>query len=262
MAQGGLDDAASASALVPGSGRRRLERRGVLAVPILLAGGAMKILLVEDNTRLSQVIQQGLQEEGIDVVHVIEAAAALDRVDRADLDLLVLDLGLPDRDGLEVLQELRRAQQHVPVLILTARDAVETRVQALELGADDFLIKPFEFAELVARIRALSRRASGPRWWPQDGGAVVLDDGHVVHCAGRQVALSPREYALLSYLLRRRGEVVPRGDILREVFKCASDPGTNTLDVHLAHLRRKLAGMAVCVETVRGAGIRLKVDAA
>ncbi|MDC0716217.1 response regulator transcription factor [Nannocystis bainbridge] len=221
----------------------------------------MRILLVEDNATLFEVIQQGLQEEGMDVVHVAEAAVALCRARGADLDVIVLDLGLPDGDGLDVLQELRRLHRPVPVLVLTARDALEARVRAFELGADDYLVKPFAFGELVARIRALSRRASQPRWWPQSDEEVVLDDGHVVRCAGQDVALSPREYALLSYLLRRRGEVVPRSDILRDVFGCAVDPGTNTIDVHLTHLRRKLVGKAVRIETVRGAGLRCKVGA-
>jgi len=222
----------------------------------------MRVLLVEDNLGMVEVLRQGLGEEGLEVVHATTGAAALARVGRADLDLLVLDLGLPDRDGLEVLRDLRQKHRHLPVLILTAQDAVEARVQALALGADDYLVKPFAFAELLARIRALNRRANGPRWSTQSHASVVLDDGHIVLVAGQEFALSPREYALLAYLLHRRGEVVPRGDILREVFGCAADPGTNTIDVHLTHLRRKLRGAAVRLETVRGAGIRVQVGVA
>jgi len=220
----------------------------------------MRIMLVEDNVRLSRSIEQGLREESIEVVQALDGAQALDRVNRGDLDLIVLDLGLPDVDGIEVLAEVRRVAGHVPVLILTARDAVEARVQALELGADDYLVKPFAFAELVARIRALSRRAAGPRWVPRIDGVLMFDDENGVHFAGQRVLLSPRERALLAYLLRRRGEVVPRCDILREVFGCIADPGTNALDVHLTHLRRKLAGAAVCLETIRGVGIRARVE--
>lgn len=220
----------------------------------------MRILLIEDNERLVLALEQGLREDGIEVVSAGEGGTALARAARGDLDLIVLDLGLPDRDGMDVLRELRDGQPHVPVLVLTARDAVEARVQALDLGADDYLLKPFAFAELLARIRALSRRAAGPRWSPRIEGVVVLDDENGVQFAEQRVLLSPREHALLGYLLRRRGEVVPRGDILREVFGYATDPGTNAIDVHLAHLRRKLAGTALSLETVRGVGIRVKVE--
>jgi two-component system response regulator QseB len=219
----------------------------------------MQVLLIEDNERLIATLEQGLREEGIAVVSVGEGVTALARASRGDLDLIVLDLGLPDCDGMEVLRELRRGLAHVPVLILTARDAIEARVQALDLGADDYLLKPFAFAELLARIRALSRRAAGPRWAPRIEG-VVLDDDNGVQLVDRRVLLSPREHALLGYLLRRRDEVVPRRDILHEVFGHTSDPGTNAIDVHLAHLRRKLTGTALSFETVRGVGIRVKVE--
>lgn len=219
----------------------------------------MLVLLIEDNERLAAALEQGLREEGINVVAVGEGAAALARAARGDLDLIILDLGLPDCDGMDVLRDLRRGQSHVPVLVLTARDAVESRVQALDLGADDYLLKPFALVELLARIRALSRRASGPRWSPRVEGVVSFDDEHGVQFADQRVLLSPREHAMLAYLVRRRGEVVPRGDILREVFGYVSDPGTNAIDVHLAHMRRKLAGTALTLETVRGVGIRVKV---
>ena len=221
----------------------------------------MRILLVEDHVRFARSLEQGLREESIEVVHALDGGHALERVARGDLDLIVLDLGLPDLDGIDVLSELRRSAGHVPVLVLTARDSVESRVQALELGADDYLVKPFAFAELVARIRALSRRAAGPRWAPRLEGVLTFDDENGVHFAGQRVMLSPREHALLAYLLRRRGEVVPRCDILREVFGCIADPGTNALDVHLTHLRRKLSGAAVSLETVRGVGIRARLEA-
>lgn len=220
----------------------------------------MRILLIEDNERLVETLVQGLHEEGVDVAAVGDGVAALARAARADVDLVVLDLGLPDRDGMDVLRDLRVEHPHMPVLVLTARDAVEARVQALDLGADDYLLKPFAFAELLARIRALSRRAAGPRWSPKLEGVLVLDEENGVQFADQRVALSPREHALLAYLLRRRGEVVPRGDILREVFGCVGDPGTNAIDVHLARLRRKLAGTLLNLETVRGIGIRVRVD--
>ena len=173
---------------------------------------------------------------------------------------MVLDLGLPDRDGLEVLRELRDARINVPILVLTARDAVDARVAALDAGADDYLVKPFAFAELVARIAALARRAAGPRWAPATDMPLTMRDDLVIESGDRTVALSPREYALFGCLLRRRGEVVARAEILRDAFGYEFDPGTNVIDVHLNHLRKKLQGFPVAIETVRGAGIRLVVS--
>ncbi|HEX8115218.1 MAG TPA: response regulator, partial [Kofleriaceae bacterium] len=126
----------------------------------------MRIVLVEDNLQLATTISDGLSEDGYTVDVVATAAGAIERGLRRDLDVMVLDLGLPDRDGLEVLRELRGVRINVPILVLTARDAVEARVAALDAGADDYLVKPFAFAELVARIAALARRAAGPRWAP------------------------------------------------------------------------------------------------
>jgi DNA-binding response OmpR family regulator len=219
----------------------------------------VRVVLVEDNPQLANSVAEGLGEDGYAVDVVADAAKAIERGLRRDLDLMILDLGLPDRDGLEVLKELRGAHIHVPILVLTARDAVESRVAALEAGADDYLVKPFAFAELVARIAALVRRAGGPRWAPANELPVVMRDDLVVEAGGKTASLSPREYALLGCLLRRPGEVVTRAEILREAFGYDFDPGTNVIDVHLTHLRKKLTGFPVQIETVRGAGIRLTV---
>ena len=221
--------------------------------------GAVRLVLVEDNPQLAGSIRDGLTEDGFAVEVVDTGAKAIARGIRRDLDLMILDLGLPDRDGLDVLRELRAAHIHVPILVLTARDAVESRVAALDGGADDYLVKPFAFAELVARIHALTRRAGGPRWTPASDLPLIMRDDLVVESAGRTAALSPREYALLNCLVRRRGEVVTRAEILKEAFGYDFDPGTNVIDVHLTHLRKKLAGFPVAIETVRGAGIRLTV---
>ena len=221
----------------------------------------MHIVLVEDNPQLAGTIRDGLAEDGYTVDVIDTAAKAIARGMRRDLDLMILDLGLPDRDGLDVLKELRGARIHVPVLVLTARDAVDSRVAALDAGADDYLVKPFAFAELVARIGALTRRAGGPRWAPSNDVPLVMRDDLVVESDGKSAALSPREYALLGCLVRRRGEVVTRAEILREAFGYEFDPGTNVIDVHLTHLRKKLTGFPITIETVRGAGIRLTVTA-
>jgi DNA-binding response OmpR family regulator len=219
----------------------------------------VRILLVEDNPRLSRSLARGLAEEEFTVDALAGGTVALARALRGDLDAIVLDLGLPDVDGTEVLARLRGSGSRCPVLVLTARDAVASRVAALEAGADDYLIKPFAFDELVARLRALARRATGPRWAPLVSGAIALDADLGVRVGDRRVVLSPREHSLLGYLLRRRGEVVARADVLREVFGYTHDPGTNVVDVHLAHLRRKLADAPVTITTIRGAGFRLEV---
>lgn len=218
------------------------------------------VLLVEDNPRLAASLSTGLTEEGFAVDAVDTGVAALARAGRLDIDVIILDLGLPDLDGTEVLARLRAGGARCPVLVLTARDAVASRVAALDAGADDYLVKPFAFDELVARLRALARRATGPRWAPLVGGAIALDDELGVRAGDRRVVLSPREHALVAYLLRRRGEVVARADLLRDVFGYDHDPGTNVVDVHLAHVRRKLAGMPVAVTTIRGAGFRLEIE--
>jgi DNA-binding response OmpR family regulator len=222
-------------------------------------GTRVRLVLVEDNRQLATTLAEGLGEDGFDVEIVETAAGAIERGGRRDLDLMVLDLGLPDRDGLEVLRELRGSRVHVPILVLTARDAVDARVAALDGGADDYLVKPFAYAELVARIGALTRRAGGPRWAPASDVPVRMRDDLVVEAKGMSASLSPREYALLGCLLRRRGEVVTRAEILRDAFGYDFDPGTNVIDVHLTHLRKKLAGFPISIETVRGAGIRLAV---
>ena len=219
----------------------------------------MRLVLVEDNAQLAASIAEGLGEDGYDVDIVDTAAKAIARGLRRDLDVMILDLGLPDRDGTEVLKELRAARIHVPILVLTARDAIEARVLALEAGADDYLVKPFAFAELVARIGSLARRAGGPRWTPATEMPVTMRDDLVVEADGKTASLSPREFALLGCLLRRPGEVVTRTEILREAFGYDFDPGTNVIDVHLTHLRKKLTGFPIVIETVRGAGIRLTV---
>ena len=223
----------------------------------------MRLVLVEDDTQLARLVAEGLREEGYEVGVVDTVAKALERGFRGDLNLMILDLGLPDRDGIEVLQALRGAHIHVPVLVLTARDAVGSRVLAFEAGADDYIIKPFAFAELIARIDRLMRRATGPRWAPANALPITLREDLVIEASTAagviSAALSPREFALFGYLWRRPNEVVSREEILREAFGCKVDPGTNIIDVHLAHLRKKLTGFPIAIETVRGAGLRIVV---
>jgi DNA-binding response OmpR family regulator len=221
----------------------------------------LNVLIVEDNIGLASSLTQGLREEGMAprAVHAAHAAIAL--LDETPVDLVILDLGLPDVDGLHVLLHMRSRANHAPVLVLTARDAVEMRVTALGAGADDYLVKPFAFSELVARAQALARRASGPRWRSMQIGALSIDDDLMLRGPGCALSLSPREHALLSYLARRRGDVVSRPEILSAVFGYHFDPGTNVVDVHIAGLRRKLEGQCISVRTVRGVGFQLEVPA-
>lgn len=218
----------------------------------------MIVLLIEDNVRLAASLARGLSECGLPLESVTTGTAAIERAKQNDLDAIVLDLGLPDMDGLEVLTAIRQAGVVAPVLVLTARDAVESRVLALDRGADDYVVKPFAFEELVARLRALIRRASAPRWAPLTFGDLRLDaDSMVAHVGARGVALSPREHALLHHLLRQGGVISSRREILSAVFGYDFDPGTNTVEVHIAHLRRKLEGARTQIETLRGQGYRL-----
>jgi two-component system response regulator QseB len=217
------------------------------------------LLIVEDNATLSASLAKGLTEDGYQVDTAETGSAALRRLDRPDIDALVLDLGLPDIDGIDLLAQLRERGINAPVLVLTARDAVSSRVTALEKGADDYLVKPFEYAELLARIRALLRRAAAPRWAPLSCNGLVLDPTELVIAVGTErVRLSPREHALLALFLRRKGELLRREDVLLQVFGYNFEPGTNLVNVHLANLRKKLRDGPVVIEAVRGVGYRLR----
>jgi two-component system copper resistance phosphate regulon response regulator CusR len=219
----------------------------------------MPTLLVEDNARLRASLLRGFGEWNWELEAVSTGQAAIARLARHDCDAVILDLGLPDMDGLEVLVAARQSGMNAPVLVLSARDEVTQRVQALDCGADDYLVKPFVFAELLARLRALVRRASGGRASPLCVGDLVVDaESPRAQIGTRSVVLSPREHALLQHLIRNAGQVAKRREILSHVFGCKFDPGTNVIDVHVAHLRRKLEGSNVRVETVRGEGYRLQ----
>lgn len=222
-------------------------------------GAPMTVLVVEDEARLAASLVKGLTEEGFAAGSVGTAGEALLRADAGELRAIILDLGLPDRDGQDLIRLLRR-QHDVPILVLTARDAVEERVRALDNGADDYLVKPFAFTELVARLRATLRRAEPVPPAVLSVGDVELKTGEPLVKIGKQsITFSPRERALLELLVQRLGEVVSRRDILREAFGYDFDPGTNVVEVHLSHVRRKLTGSQLKIETVRNFGYRARV---
>jgi DNA-binding response OmpR family regulator len=216
------------------------------------------VLLIEDDCLLASAMARGLTEDGFDVRHEQTGVAGLRFARQASVAAIILDLGLPDMDGLTLVREARSSNLGVPILIVSGRDAVPSRVEGLETGADDYLTKPFAYAELLARLRALIRRSAAPTSAPVGGDLVLMSDLPQVLVEGRSVMLSPREHALLELLAQRRGEILGRSEILRDVFGYNFDPGTNLVDVHIAHLRRKLGSAASLVQTVRGWGYRLK----
>jgi two-component system OmpR family response regulator len=219
----------------------------------------MPTLLVEDNQRLRASLLRGFAEWNWELEAVATGRAAIARLARQDCDAVILDLGLPDVDGLEVLVAARQSGVNAPVLVLSARDAVKQRVHALDCGADDYLVKPFAFAELLARLRVLVRRSPMRRAVPLCLGDLVVDaEMPRAQIGKRGILLSPREHSLLKHLVRHAGQVAKRREILSTVFGTKIDPGTNVIDVHVAHLRRKLEGSNVRVETVRGEGYRLQ----
>jgi two-component system OmpR family response regulator len=219
----------------------------------------MRLLLVEDDAGLANVLTRGLREEGHTVEHVGDGAVGLERLRAGGFDACVLDVMLPGLDGFQVAEQARASGVRTPILMLTARDAVEDRVEGLKRGADDYLVKPFAFAELLARLDALTRRvAPAPRLVAGD---LALDcAAHRATLAGRELVLSQKQFALLEFLVRHRGEVVTRAMVLAEVFGYAFDPGTNLVDVHVANLRQKIdpPDRPSRITTVRGVGYRFE----
>lgn len=213
----------------------------------------MRILLVEDDRLLGEAVEAGLRQNRLTVDWVRDGLAA-DHALLADaFDLVVLDLGLPRCSGLDLLRRLRDRGDAVPVLILTARDTVEDRVQGLDSGADDYLIKPFDLAELSARIRALLRRGSGRGSPILEHGAIRLDPaGHKVELNGAKVDLSPREFAVLRLLLENAGRVQSRERLEEALYGWNTDVESNTVEVYIHHLRKKFG--SELIRTIRGVG--------
>jgi DNA-binding response OmpR family regulator len=215
-----------------------------------------RILIAEDEPRLASFLEKGLRSNGF-VTSVAEDGARASMMARDDeFDLLVLDLGLPGKDGTEVLRELRASGQRMPVIILTARDDVSDKVSGLEGGADDYVTKPFRFEELLARVRARLRDERTVERTVLKAGSIVLDlRTRRAATDGRTVDLTAREFTMLEVLIRHAGQVLSREQLLSHVWGYDYDPGSNVVDVYIGYLRRKLGSNSI--ETVRGMGYRL-----
>jgi two-component system, OmpR family, copper resistance phosphate regulon response regulator CusR len=217
----------------------------------------MRLLLVEDDPRIARFVAKGLREEAYAVDVTGNGDDALYEAAINSYDLIILDVMIPGRDGFEVCRELRRAGQRMPILMLTARDAVEDRISGLDHGADDYLTKPFEFRELLARLRALLRRSGELRPAQITVADLVLDTGaQSVARAGRNIPVTTKEYALLEFLARNAGRVVGRAEIAEHVWDESFDPFSNLIEVYVNRLRRKIdsSGGKPLLHTRRGAG--------
>jgi len=220
----------------------------------------MRVLVIEDQARMAELIRRGLVEEGYAVDVAVGGVDGVWRATETAYDAIVLDVVLPDVDGFTVCAKLREGGRWAPVLMLTARDAVHDRVRGLDTGADDYLTKPFAFGELLARLRALTRRGPQPRPVTVTVGELSLDPAtHVVRRAGRVVELTPKEFSLLEFFMRNPGTVLTRGQILEHVWDYAYDGDSNVIEVYVRYLRRKidLPFGRHSLETVRGVGYRL-----
>jgi two-component system OmpR family response regulator len=221
----------------------------------------VRILVVEDERKLLRNLVQGLQSEGYAASGAPTGEEGLDLAAKAPFDCVVLDLMLPGLDGLQVLAELRRSGQHVPVLVLTARDSIEDRVAGLDSGADDYLVKPFAFAELLARLRALLRRGRGEAETVLRADDLELDlVRRRVTRGATELSLTQREFDLLAYLLRHKNSTVTRDMLGRDVWKEPAHALTNVIDVYVTLLRRKVEkpGWRPLIHTLRGIGYCLR----
>lgn len=217
----------------------------------------MRLLVIEDECRLSEILKTTLGAAGFAIDTARSAADAVAAVELVNYDTVILDLGLPDGDGLDVLAAARRMGKVLPILILTARDAVEDRVAGLNAGADDYLTKPFAMTELVARIKALLRRPGGVLGITLEAGNLRLDTiGRELTIAALPVRLTRQEMAILEQMMRRLGRIVPKAVLEEKLYGADEEPDSNPIPVHVHHLRRQLqaAGASLTIHTVRGVG--------
>lgn len=217
-------------------------------------------MLVEDETEIGSLVSDGLTKEGFSVDYCEDGDSGMEHATTRSYDAVVLDIMLPGKSGLEILKKLREGHNNVPVIIITARGESDDRIEGLNLGADDYLPKPFFVEELVARLRAIWRRSS-------DSGMSLLSIGTLsanlmsreVICSGKKIEMTPKEFALLGFLMRSPGRVLTRSQILEQVWGYHFDPGTNLVDVYIRRLRTKIdiEGEIPLIETLRGVGYRM-----
>ena len=221
----------------------------------------MKILLVEDNPLLGKSLKRGMEELGWIVDLAVDGDEGLYHAESSAYDVIVLDSMLPKRSGLEILKTLRAAKIDVPTIMITAKGTVQDRVEGLDDGADDYLVKPFEIVELIARINALHRRAAGKGSSLVSFGALELDmAAHRVSLNGKTLELTGKEYDLLAALAAKSGRLIKRTTLVGMLYHLDSEPDSNSLDVLLARVRKKLAGSGVEITTIRGKGFVLRVE--
>jgi DNA-binding response OmpR family regulator len=224
----------------------------------------MRVLIVEDEQNIAKYLKQGLKEQGYAVDLAYTGLESLDWIDVVKYDIILLDILLPEMDGFTVCQEIRKRNVWTPVLMLTARDAIDDRVTGLDVGADDYLCKPFALRELLARIRALSRRTmDGPRTTLLEVGDLTLDTvSQEVRRSNRLIELTTKELSILEYLMREPGRVYSRSEIAEHVWNFDADNQSNVIDVYIRNLRRKIddAYEPKLIHTIRGSGYRIKAE--
>ena len=219
----------------------------------------MRLLLVEDDDLLGDAVRTGLRQEGYTVDWMKDGISAESALKAEHFDLVVLDLGLPRRSGLEVLKSLRMAGNSIPVLILTARDMVSDRIQGLDAGADDYFVKPFDMEELCARIRALLRRSSGRASPKLTYKSITLDPvSHLVTDDNDPVDLSAREFIILQTLMENKGKVISKNRLEQDLYGWDTEVESNTVEVYIHHLRKKLGNELI--QTIRGVGYMINKD--
>ncbi len=224
----------------------------------------MRILIVEDEAGIVRFLERGLAAHGYQPLSADNGEDGVRMAEDEAVDLVLLDIMLPGIDGQQVLEKLRARRPELPILMLTARDNLQNKVSALDAGADDYLTKPFAFEELLARIRALTRRADQPQGSLIEAGGLRVDLlSHRAWRGDKQIALSAREFALLEYFMRHLGQALSRQQILSAIWDYAFDPGSNVVDVYVRYLRRKIdrPGEPSLIETVRGVGYRFNPPA-
>jgi DNA-binding response OmpR family regulator len=223
----------------------------------------MRLLIVEDNPRIASFLRKGLEEEGYVTTVAGNGNEALDRALAEEFDAAVVDVMLPGRSGIELVREIRKFGDALPIILLTARDRIEEKVEGLDAGADDYLTKPFDFSELVARLRALLRRSAGAPTPTLQAGEVRMDPAtREVRRGDEIVQLTPKEFSLLEYLLRNQNRPLSRATIMEHVWGIRFDPGTNVVDVFINALRNKLDPDRSLIHTVRGIGYMIRASAA